>query len=169
MRSILVPAFLILFGLTAHAQKEKLQTAFVYQLTRLIEWCPEGKTGNFVVGVLGNNPALVTELNALQVRKVADQKIEVKSFASLGEVDKCNILFIPNASSDDIKAANSKIGNSCTLIIGDQEGDARIGAGISIIFLKESSKIQYEISKSFMSRHSLNVNDQLYKLATKIY
>ena len=166
---VITTALLSLFVFTANAQKERLQTAFVYQLTRLIEWCPEGKTGNFVVGVVGNNPTLVTELTALQVRKVANQKIEIKSFASLNEATKCNILFIPNATSDEIKTANSKIGNSCTLIIGDQKGDARIGAGVSIIFLKESSKIQYEISKSFMSRHSLNVNDQLYKLASKIY
>ena len=168
LRTFAITAFLFI-GLNASAQKEKLQTAFVYQLTRLIEWCPEGKTGNFVVAVVGNNPTLVTELSALQVRKVADQQIEVKSFASLNDITKCNILFMPDAKSDDIKAANAKIGNNCTLIIGDQEGDARIGAGVSIIFLKESSKIQYEISKSFMSKQSLKVNDQLYKLASKIY
>ncbi|HOP05426.1 MAG TPA: YfiR family protein [Tenuifilaceae bacterium] len=166
---VLTTIFLALLVFTANAQKEKLQTAFVYQLTRLIEWCPEGKTGNFVVGVVGNYPTLVSELTALQVRKVAEQKIEVKSFASLNEVTKCNILFMPDAKKDDLRAANEKIGNACTLIIGDQQGDARVGAGVSIVFLRESSKIQYEISRSFMSTHSLNVNDQLYKLASNIY
>ena len=168
IRSILV-AFLIFFGLPANAQKEKLQTAFVYQLTRLIEWCPDGKAGNFVIGVVGDNPTLVTELSALQSRRVGDQQIEIKSFPNIDAASKSNILFIPNARSSDLKAAATKIGSDCTLIITDQEGGADLGAGVSIVFMAESSKIQYEINKRYMTKYSLNVNDQLYKLASKIY
>lgn len=168
IRSILV-TFLIIFGLSASAQKEKLQTAFVYQLTRLVEWCPDGKAGNFIIGVVGDNPILVTELGALQSRRVGDQPIEVKSFSSIDAATKCNILFIPSARASDLKAANAKVGTDCTLIISDQEGGADMGAGVSIVFIAESSKIQYEINKRYMSKYSLNVNDQLYKLASKVY
>ena len=162
-------AFLMFLGMNSFAQKEKLQTAFIYQLTRLIEWCPDGKTGNFIIGVVGNNPNLVTELGALKFRKVGEQPIEVKSFATLADVTKTNILFLPATRSSDVKEALNIVGTDCTLIISDQEGGVDMGAGVSIIFLEESSKIQYEISKKYMTKHSLNVNDQLYKLATKTY
>lgn len=165
----LVLTGLIMSGFTASAQREKLQTAFVYQLTRLIEWCPDGKTGNFVIGVVGDYPLLVTELSALQSRRVGEQTIEVKSFTSIDAATKSNILFIPSARATDIKAAAAKIGSDCTLIISDQEGGVDLGAGVSIIFIPETSKIQYEINKRYMSKYSLNVNDQLYKLASKIY
>jgi len=37
---------MLMLSINANAQKEKLQTALIYQLTRLVEWCPEGKQGN---------------------------------------------------------------------------------------------------------------------------
>jgi hypothetical protein len=105
----------------------------------------------------------------LQSRRVGEQTIEVKSFASIDAVTKSNILIIPFASGSEIRSAASKIGTDCTLIISDQEGGVDQGAGISIIFIPETSKIQYEINKRYMTKYSLNVNDQLYKLASKIY
>jgi len=163
-------AFMFTFSsFLAQAQKEKLQTAFIFQLTRLIEWCPVGKQGNFVIGVLGDSPALMAELGALNGRKVVGQGIEVKVFSSVAEITSCNMLFIPNNRSGDLKAVVGKIGNNCTLIISDKAGAANQGAGISFVFLDDQSKIQYEINRNYMSKYSLNVNEQLFKLAREVY
>ncbi len=160
---------LLFVGFTAQAQKEKLQTAFIFQLTRLIEWCPEGKQGNFVIGILGDAPALMAELSALNGRKVVGQAIEVRTFASAGDIVKCNMLVIPNNKSGELGAASAKVGSNCTLIISDKSGAANQGAGISFVFLDDQSKIQYEISRGYMGKHSLNVNEQLFKLAKNVY
>jgi hypothetical protein len=162
-------ALLMISGYTANAQREKLQTAFIFQLTRLIEWCPAGKQGNFVIGVLGDAPATMAEFSALNGRKVAGQTIELQNFASVDNIVNCNILFIPASRSGDIKAAAAKIGKNCTLIVADKSGSAGQGAGISLVYLDDQSKIQYEINKSYMSKYSLNVNDQLFKLAKEVF
>ena len=160
---------LMFLSLNGFAQKERLQTAFIYQLTRLIEWCPEGKQGNFVIGVLGNDPALVTELNALQSRRVGTQQIEVKTFATVADVSQCNILFVPDNQFGNINAVNAKVKGFCTLILSDRVGSANQGAGVSIVFNEAHSKLEFEIHRNFMQRNSFSVNDQLYSLATKVY
>lgn len=167
--STLLLLALLFLGFSAQAQKEKLQTAFIFQLTRLIEWCPEGKQGNFVIGILGDSPALMSELSALNGRKVVGQTVEVRTFASAGDIANCNMLVIPSNKSGELSAVAAKVGNNCTLIISDKSGAANQGAGISFVFLNDESKIQYEISRGFMSKHSLNVNEQLYKLAKNVY
>jgi hypothetical protein len=150
-------AFLVLASTSTrvNAQQERLQTAFIYQLTRLIEWCPQGKEGNFVIVVLGNAPALVTELNALNGRRVGSQQIEVKAISSPAEITKANI--------------SSKISGFCTLVVSNSPGSASKGAGVSIVYNDRLSKLEFEINKGFMQSNSLTVNDQLYKLASKVY
>jgi hypothetical protein len=63
----------------------------------------------------------------------------------------------------------AKIGKNCTLIVADKSGSAGQGAGISLVYIEDQSKIQYEINKSYMSKYSLNVNDQLFKLAKEVF
>jgi hypothetical protein len=160
---------LLFFSTNALAQKERLQTAFIYQLTRLIEWCPDGKEGNFVIGVVGNAPELATELAALQTRRVGTQQIEIKNFASINDITTCNILFVPESIFGSIKDISSKVSKHCTLIISDRSGAALQGAGITLTYVEKVSKIEFEINRSYMNRNSLNVNSQLFTLATSVY
>jgi hypothetical protein len=162
---------MLMLSINANAQKEKLQTALIYQLTRLVEWCPEGKQGNFVVAIVGNEPALLNELLALQVRRVATQQIEVKNFATIADITKANILFVPESLFDKVDQIAAKAGGSCTMIISDKYGSARRGAGadISLVYNTRVSKLELEINRGNMRNKGFNVNDQLYNLATNIY
>ena len=160
---------LLILSINVSAQKEKLQTAFIYQLTRLIEWCPEGKEGNFVIGVLGNEPTLMAELTALTVRRVGNQQIEIKTFAGISNIEAVNIIFVSNAHFDDIKEVSTKVGNHCTLIVSERTGGANKGAGVSIIYNEKLAKLELEINKGYMKRKALNVNDQLYSVASTVY
>lgn len=162
---------MLMLSINANAQKEKLQTALIYQLTRLVEWCPEGKQGNFVVAIVGNEPALLNELLALQVRRVGTQQIEVKSFVSIGDITKANILFIPESMFDNVEEITAKAGGECTMLISDKVGAARRGAGadVSLVYNTRVSKLELEINRGNMRSKGFSVNDQLYNLATNIY
>ncbi|HCX99833.1 MAG TPA: hypothetical protein DG754_06810 [Bacteroidales bacterium] len=167
--SAFLMVFLLFLSIDASAQKEKLQTAFLYQITRLIEWCPEGKEGNFVIGIIGNESAITSELQALTSRRVGGQLIEIKTFSSIDAITKANIVFVPDSQFDNIDKIVSKTSGFCTLLVAEQYGASRKGAGISIVYNTRLSKLEFEISKSYMRRNSLNVSDQLYNLATSIY
>jgi len=163
--------FVLLVSINVNAQKEKLQTAFIYQLTRLVEWCPDGKNGNFVIGVVGNEPAILAELLALQVRRVGAQQIEVKSFPTIADISKANILFVTEAQFDNIEQIAAVNTGTCTLIVSDKYGSAKrgAGAGVSLFYNSRVGKLEFEINRGYMRDKSFNVNDQLYNLATNVY
>ena len=167
----LVLLTVMLLSITVNAQKEKMQTAFIYQLTRLIEWCPEGKEGNFVVALVGDEPELLSQLLALQVRRVGSQQIEVKSYPNVNAVGKANILFVPKSQLGVVDQIAKKAGGACTLIVSDEEAAARngAGAGVSLVFNVREGKLEFYINRSYMSDRSFNVNRQLYDLATRVY
>lgn len=161
----------MLFSITVNAQEEKMQTAFIYQLTRLIEWCPEGKEGNFVIAVVGDEPDLLAQLSALQVRRVGNQQIEVKSYSDVTEVGKTNILFVPKNLFEQITQITQKAEGACTLIISDEVGSARTGkgAGVTLIYDRREGKLEFHINRNYMRERSFTVNSKLYDLATRVY
>ncbi len=162
--------FIILtISMNANAQKERLQTAFIYQLTRLIEWCPEGKQGNFVIAVLGNEQTLLTQLEALKGRRVGSQEIEIRTFSSIGDIVPTNVLFVPDSEFNNVRQIANNLKGNCTLIVSDRKGAAGLGAGVSLVFNNSASKLEFEINRGYMRSNSLNVNDQLYNLASKVY
>ncbi len=166
---VLTLLVILTVSINANAQKERLQTAFIYQLTRLIEWCPEGKQGSFVIAVLGSEQGLITELQALNGRSVGSQKIEIKSFSSVSDISSTNILFVPDSQFDNVRQITNNLKGGCTLIVSDRSGAAGLGAGVSLVFNQSASKLEFEINRGYMRRNSLNVNDQLYNLASKVY
>ena len=123
------------------AQNQKLQTAIVYQLTRLIDWCPNGKQGNFTIGLLGDDEVLLNELNSLQGRKVIDQQIVIKNISSVQESGTVNILFVARTRTNDLPSIMSAIGSGCTLVVADKPGAAGEGAAISLV--ENNGRIQF--------------------------
>jgi hypothetical protein len=156
-----------LYNGNVNAQNEKVHTAFIFQLTRLIDWCQDGKQGNFTIAVYGEDAKLLAELQSLQGRKVVDQTIVVKKFTNLSEVEKANIIFVSKTKIDEMSNVIAKLGSSCSLVISDKAGAAKQGAAIS--FIDVDGKIQFEINKSYADRYSLKVNDQLIKLAKNVF
>jgi len=152
------------FGL--HAQIEKIQASYIYQFTKLISWCPTYKSGDFVIGVIGNSP-LTKELAAFKGKAVANQLINVKTYNTVDEIDKCNILFVPETSSKLLPSVNRKIGGKCTLVISEKEG--LIKNGSSINFLQESGKVLFEINVTTVGKHSLVINSRLLTMAKTVY
>lgn len=168
-KHIALAVIVCLFGFSrkAEAQKEKMQVAIIYQLTKLVEWCPSGKQGNFIIGVVCDDHNLLNELNVLSGRMVSNQQIEVKKFDKLDEINTANILFVSNSKTCDLPTIVSQIGSSCTLIIADKIGAANEGAAISL-FEKEG-KISIEFNSKYANEHSLVINKRVLELAENIF
>jgi hypothetical protein len=167
---ILLAAMLMsLLGMnqSVKAQHEKTQAAIIYQLTRLVDWCPTGKQGNFIIGVMCDEHSLLNELNCLNGRMVSSQKIEVKKFTSLNEVRSANILFVSNSRACDLPSIIAEIGNGCTLVIADKEGAASEGAAVS--FIQRDGQIKFEFNSVYAEKHSLSINNKILDLAENVF
>ena len=148
------------------AQNEKFKALFMYNFTKYIEWPVSQRTGEFVIGVLGNSP-LVAELNTIASKqKIGSQSIQVKVFSSVEEIDNCNILYLPPSKSGQISAVVNKLSGRATLIISDKEGLASQGAGINYIL--DGDKLKYEVNKGSLEKRGLVVSSALLALGIAV-
>jgi hypothetical protein len=66
----------------------------IYRFTKYINWPEDKKSGDFVIGIIGDSP-LYNELQRFLVNKTAgNQKIVVKKMSPGAPAYNCHILFI---------------------------------------------------------------------------
>ncbi len=110
--SILITLF-ISISICCNAQVPKLQSIFIYNFTKYIEWPASYTSGNFIIGVLGQSP-LTKELNNLsKTKKVLNQPIVINKFKNIS-----------------------------TLIITEKKGMAKQGAGINFVIVNNKQKFE---------------------------
>ncbi len=162
--------FILLFtvvSLSSQAQDiHKFHSIFIYNFSKFIQWPTEYKSGDFVIGVLGNSPIKEHLESMAKNKKVGNQSFKVVSFKSPAEIGKCHILYIPTEKSESLEACVSQIQSSATLIITDKPGLAKVGSGIN--FLIVNGKPKFELNKLAAEKRKLKVSTELAKLAILI-
>ncbi len=144
-------------------QDEKLQTTYIYNIVKNVDWPESYYTGDFVIGILGSGP-ITDELKKMaSTKKVFSQKISIVEFNSPEEITKCHVLFITKLKANSIKDVVAKIGANATLIIGETPGLASYGASIN--FIKQDGKLVFQINESTANKQGLKISSNLKELA----
>lgn len=142
----------------------KTKVIYIVNFIKYIEWPPDYRSGDFVIGVLNANPAMLQELNKMAATKTAgSQKFVIKNFKTVEEIDKCNILYIPESSNNLLAEATKKLHGKSTLLITETEGDAKKGAAIN--FIAKDNKQAFELNKAIAEKCGLVVSSGLKALA----
>jgi len=163
---ILTGFFLVVANYPARAQNEMFKALYMYNFTKNIDWPKEYREGNFIIGVLGNSP-IVTELSEIaKKKKVIDQAILVKKFASVAKIEDCHILYIPTTKSSLLPQVLAKFKGKPTLIITDAPGLAKQGSMINYVTVRGDQK--FEINVENFEPHGLKVNNFLVSLGIKV-
>ena len=145
----------------------KIKAAYIYNFTKYFEWI-NNKEGNFTITILGENTGLFNELNNMSKTKmVGSQKIEVKNYQTIAEIDKSNILFITPDKSHVLGDALIKYKGKGVLIITDKQGLAKVGATIN--FIIEENRQKFELNKAAATKAGLNVGSSIEKLAASVF
>jgi hypothetical protein len=153
----------LLFSASGFSQTNdyRFHSVFIYNFTKYIQWPPAQQTGDFVIAVVGNSP-VYDELEKITINKmVGNQKIVVKKYRSVGEIDNCQILYVPGNASFD--AVYEKIKGKPVLMITEKTGLAQKGSGIN--FIMQDSKWKFELNESATQHAGLKVSKELSKLA----
>ncbi len=150
----------------AAAMNAKKKTIFLYSFTKYIDWPPDYKEGNFVIGVFGNNPTLVSELNKMAATKMAQsQKIEIKSLNSIESSGKYNILFIPAESTAQSGDAIARLKGHGTLVVTEEKGMIKKGSAINFVTIESIIKFQLSIPNA--EKQHLKIGRELESYAVK--
>jgi hypothetical protein len=134
----------------------------IYHFTKYINWPDDKKTGEFVIGVVGDTPLYDELKNFTSNRSVSGQPIVVKKFSANATAYKCHILFVADDVSGSVKRIASSTADTPTLLVTESEGLSRKGACINFVLVDDHLKL--EINKTNIERRSLDIASELLNL-----
>ena len=149
-----------------HAQVNTVsqaQSMFIYNFSRLIQWPASYNTGEFVIGVIGNNDLRNTLASYVANKKVGSQPITVKSFNNADEISKCHILFVGNAKVGQLSEIVSNVQSFNSLIITERKG--MVESGSAIDFFMEGDKLKFVMNTQNAQKYDLVVSKSLSDMA----
>lgn len=141
------------------------QTMFIYNFSRLIQWPAGSTTGNFVIGVVGDNEIYNSLVTFVANKKVGAQPITIKKFDDPQTLTRCHIIFIGDSKITRLNEIISKLQGSSSLIITERRG--MINSGSAIDFFMDQDKLRFVMNTSNAEKYNLIVSKSLQDMAYK--
>lgn len=163
-KAILIVTILLFFHLyEAWAQNAyAVHANIIYHFTKYINWPDDRKTGEFVIGVVGDTP-LYEELKLFISNKTAaGQPFVIKKFSATASSYNCHILFVGDDESGSVKRIAATTAGTPTLLVTEAEGLSRKGSCINFIIVDDHLKL--EINKTNIEHRCLDIASELLSL-----
>jgi len=164
---ILLMLFVGLSGLSeSHAQERSVQeihSMMVYNFMKYVNWPASSTSGDFVIGVLGENKVHETLQKWYGTKSKGSQKIVIKNLSSPSDAGGCHVLYIGKGKSGDLQAVLSKVSGQSTLVITDRQGLGKKGSGIN--FKTVNGNLKFELNQAAISSSNLKISSQLTGMA----
>ncbi len=161
---LLVFAIISLSSINAFCQTEKIEAAFIYNFTSLVNWPDSYRSGNFVIVVLGNSSIAKELEESAKVKKAGSQTIVVKNVNSVSEVGNAHIVFVTDGQISKLRDLSNII--SSTLIVTESSGATSKGSMIN--FVQQDNKLRFELNEAMASAKSLKLAPNLVKLGIPV-
>jgi hypothetical protein len=149
--------------------EHELKAAFMYNFAKFIEW-PEDAFGGpddpFVIGVLGDDPVGAMLERSLAGKTVRDRRLVTRRFGSVGELERCHILFIPASEAQRLGATLQANARQPILTVGESDDFVQHGGIIGV--LMEGARLRFVVNLDAAERANLRISSQLLKLATRV-
>lgn len=159
--SILVASSCLFYNnAVAQATQSKYQALFMYNFTKYMEWPEKQK---ITIGVMGNSPVL---LELQKIAKRANTNFAIVKVAAAADVEKCDMIFLPEAQTRNFQLIQESIGMKDIILIAEDSNLARKGAEVG--FYLESSKLKFVLNTSEIQKTQVKVSQGLFSIAKVI-
>jgi hypothetical protein len=170
LRTFCIFSFLLLIISSARAQQAMdyaVHANIIYHFTKYINWPDDKKSGDFVIGVIGDSPLFEKLKNLIGLNKVVgSQHIVIRKISPSAQSFNCHILFIGEDESSSLKKIASGTASSSILLVTESEGLARKGSCINFIIADDRLKL--EINKKNIEQRDLGIATELLNLGTVV-
>jgi len=145
----------------------KVKVLFLYQISKYVEWPVEPTQNGFTIGVFGNYPELLSELNKMALeKKRGDQSYIIVQYKQLSEIKPCHVLYLTPESDGEISKVLEKVKGKSTLLVTDRDGMIKKGSCIN--FYYEDNKQRFEVSNENAKQQGLKISTKLSSIAKVI-
>lgn len=152
-------------GLTQVSSVSQAQSMFIYNFSRLIQWPAASNTGEFVIGVIGDNEVFSSLSSFVANKKVGSQSIIVKKFDDPQSISRCQILFVGDSKISKFPEVISRIQGFNSLVITEKRG--MINSGSAIDFILVEDKLKFVMNTENAVKYNLTVSKSLEDMAYK--
>ena len=142
--------------------KIKMKGIYIYQFAKNVNWPDNHFSGNFIIGVYGDQD-LFNQLNKSYTDKlIGSQKIKVKFYNDLSKITDSHLFFVSEEKNGNINKVR-KILPPHTLLVS--EGADLVSTGSIINFIYVQSRLKFQVNKTKAEKNDLKIGQQLQKLA----
>lgn len=143
-----------------------VQANIIYHFTKYINWPDDKKSGDFIIGIVGDTP-MYDELKSFMANKmVRGRKIVVKKVSASSASFNCHILFISEDGSRSLKKIAAGTVGEPMLLVTEDEGLARKGSCINFVLVDEHLKL--EINKNNIEHRNMGIASELLQLGIPV-
>jgi hypothetical protein len=141
----------------------RIQTVFLSNFIKQIQWPASTSATEFVVGVYSNKQ--VTNILSERLSKIpapGDKKVVVINLSGVEQLSSCDMLFIPVTSRLDINNISKNFVSKPLLIVTEKEG--ALGKGSDINLTLVNNQPRYELSEANLEKKGLRASAYLIKM-----
>jgi hypothetical protein len=139
--------------------------AMIFNFTKYIQWPNETETGDFVIGIWGDDE-IYKSLKVYDGKPKSIKKYSIKTVNSLTDVSGCDVIFISPAKNKEFENVKSMVSGKPVLTVTAAEGYGKRGSCINFKMVNE--KIRFELNQNVISASSLKVSNALTVLSIPI-
>jgi hypothetical protein len=145
---------------------QNVKAVFVYNFSKYMDWIDRGHSSTFNIAVIGESRIIDPLRQIAQKRRVNQQVLQIKRFKNAGDVDSCQILFIPESEKVRLSGIVNRIRDKNILIVSETDG--ALTSGVMINFLISRETIRFEINLRAMKKSGFQPSSELLKLAVRV-
>ena len=141
-----------------------VKAAFVYNLTKFVEW-PE--TNNRIsIAVVGDGPMAELLKTSLEGKISESRPIHVLLSPSSDELEHCNMIYLANLAPTRVRATLDQLRGKNILTVSDSDSFVRQGGMIGLVTMGDHVQIQIGLETARQSR--LKISSRLLSIATLV-
>jgi len=152
----------------ASVGESDVKAAFILNFIKFVEWpasafsSPEDP---ILISVVGKAP-IGDAIDGLNGKTVSGRKVVVRKARDLAALERCHVLFIGTSEKTALAPALGAAQRWPVLTVGDFDGFA--GRGGTIGFVRQDSRVGFEINEDSARKAGLKVNAKLLYLGKSI-
>lgn len=147
----------------------RVKAAYLLHFVRYVHWPVPSQASSpspVVLGVLGHSPIVEVLEMTVAGKTVNNRAIKVKVFASVDQIDRCDILFVPRSESKQVQAGLAAVSGHPTLTVSDTEKFSNEGGMIEFVLIDDT--VRFAINNDAAERAGLKLSSELLRVAYSI-
>jgi len=148
-------------GLWAQHEERSVRAAFVYNLTKYVEWPHASK--ELVIGFVGDDGIGETLQKVLAGKSSQGRVIRVVLAPSDEELQGCDVVYVGYPSKEKIRGVLEKIRNKSILSVGESDHFALDGGMVGLV--RVGDEIQIQVNLDAVQAGGLKISSRVLNLA----